>query len=1404
MPIYSVMDASNRIPGKRHRSPEVQELLDGLMYMHALAAGLGKRSRDQAGMEAQRQMKAWFGSLHVEERIKLLQLQEPAMVKLLIMLASKARALPPRRGRRMSMVKFFVFAESVPALAVSSAPSKDHLRLRSETVAASDAAAAAATAPWFENEPFVVRPDESRQNAWGDHVRLATPTETWQAWEALTESLLLVPPQPTPEARRERRGHEPASLALGIFSSTLVQDVDSFFSLLNDASAGCFLQGGMADAKTAQEMLGETAWFRSKGDYSLGELLANKIELLLCRAWHAHRQKCSSKRMGQSTRALTHPSIPSIRYLEERRSLAQFLFEDLSNSQVRLRCVVFAVAKVIRALLQEEQTGAAAASEPEAFALYRRMLEVLLLTTQLHLFRQEQENFATAAGTVPARIVQVMALDSLFTTALTDCSEADVQRGRFQALLRMELLERRTAWHQQRLFEEYDVLPMSGGKGQRTCSDDRITISTVLVSAFKKTNNKKKKKRRNKVAGAGTAAETPAVPGSPQESMLPRDADKQEKEEESEGRHFSRAVSSPPCLMSSVQKEGSPIGRELEKSLSKEEGGEKNRTAMKEYFKQTISCSVKEMATQTVLCGRNEKAEEEAGKYCGHQAEDEREGGEKEKVVVEVQNRVEEVAGTEEVAVVVEVEEEMEEEEDASSMTCDDQQGGWGVSFDNSSSSSFTSSSDPNRKALGAASNETNLKDLCLKLEAEVATLRGVLAVQRGALSQDAGGGGNKYPSYSATPPHGFEQPSYGIAPAHLHLRHLPPHQHPLFSRHVLHHMEIMSDDGRGDGGGDSAGGWQGEVSQPRASPFPPTSSTATVYSAEGTKQSIVTTAATLGTMGRLARLEGGGMGGAFAVSLPRNPSGPLHVWGERHHLHHQQEQQPQHQKQQQHHQPRQAISASVSLGGDDLVVPLHPGCPPVSTLLSSNHHHPEKPGLRLFSAGLDLIQHERGKAKHEIAHACSGFTLRQPLFDVRSRLCDDIVAFVRGVSEITASRLPQQTEAINRCRQVVQSLWPRAQVKAFGSFVSGLALPSSDVDLVICLPKVRRDAPAEAPGVLEGRNAIKETWQQELARRLRATAWVNPASIKIISHTAIPVIKMKIEPRPQPLSMPLTGGGGGGGGTSIQGLELRGDSADEAAVARGVALTGIAAGEGEVYLDVSIEGGQHNGLLANQVIAELLRENPALRPLVLVLKHFMKERGLMESYSGGLSSYGLVLMVARYLQEQSNAMDTGSLLLGFLDFYSNHFDPRTMGVSTNHRCYFSRGAQQQQHQQQHQHHPQHMPSLGPHRRVSLGGGGDLEMPEYYIQQQEEPQQQQQQQNRPVGAPFLENPYKFDPLYLEDPICPSNNIGRNCFRIFQIQRAWNDAWQALDPGSGEGAPRLNRMLSTQEVAERGA
>ena len=35
--------------------------------------------------------------------------------------------------------------------------------------------------------------------------------------------------------------------------------------------------------------------------------------------------------------------------------------------------------------------------------------------------------------------------------------------------------------------------------------------------------------------------------------------------------------------------------------------------------------------------------------------------------------------------------------------------------------------------------------------------------------------------------------------------------------------------------------------------------------------------------------------------------------------------------------------------------------------------------------------------------------------------------------------------------------------------------------------------------------------------------------------------------------------------------------------------------------------------------------------------------------------------------------------------------------------------------------------------------------------------------------------YSFDPLYVEDPLRPSNNVGRNCFRIYAIQQEFAKA-----------------------------
>ncbi|KAJ8576270.1 hypothetical protein ON010_g2940 [Phytophthora cinnamomi] len=389
-----------------------------------------------------------------------------------------------------------------------------------------------------------------------------------------------------------------------------------------------------------------------------------------------------------------------------------------------------------------------------------------------------------------------------------------------------------------------------------------------------------------------------------------------------------------------------------------------------------------------------------------------------------------------------------------------------------------------------------------------------------------------------------------------------------------------------------------------------------------------------------------------------------------------------------------------------------------------------------------------------------------------RSKLHWDLCEFAAQLQADSDARLPAQLAAQRLCTATVQSLWPRAQVRPYGSHVSRLVLPSSDVDLVICLPKVRRDAPADAAGVLEGRNAIKETWQQNLARKLKQEPWVVRDSVKTLPHAAVPIITLLTAP-------PYN-----------------------------------------VRLDISFEGPGHNASLLSA--------------------------GLAVAYSGGLSSYALLLLVARYLQEHSDTMpngfanasravqhslstvqagvaDFGLMLMGFLDFYGNRFDPRTTGISVASRCFLNRestfmAGMGDPHQVPHQYQQQYAADdaavddrtsqygyaqhwqvpIQPHGQLSpnaeaasaqglrrYGYRSSLDLPasraldgmgaatgllDY---------QQLQQQTY--------DPHKFDPVFIEDPLCPSNNVGRNCFRIMQIRRAFSAAHIALLAASRDPA-----------------
>ena len=284
------------------------------------------------------------------------------------------------------------------------------------------------------------------------------------------------------------------------------------------------------------------------------------------------------------------------------------------------------------------------------------------------------------------------------------------------------------------------------------------------------------------------------------------------------------------------------------------------------------------------------------------------------------------------------------------------------------------------------------------------------------------------------------------------------------------------------------------------------------------------------------------------------------------------------------------------------------------------------------FAAGVGKVSHQRqvssgataasdASAEQSVHHRQLNFTVgvpmnqqsnhsTVPLNGVQSRLSVEIVHFVDVISGQLRKQEGKRAKSVERLTRLVTTLWPRAQVKLYGSHITGLSLPTSDVDFVICLPAVQKDAPAVAPGVLEGRNAINETSQKMLARKLKNESWIDPRSMKLIERTVVPVIKVATKD------------------TKAKTLQL----------------------------DITFDAPSHHGLEAVDLVNNLLKEYPMIRPLVLVLKQFLLDRGLLTGYTGGLSSYCLFLMTARYLQEQAIAWaDCGALLMGFLDFYGNH-----------------------------------------------------------------------------------------------------------------------------------------------------
>lgn len=118
----------------------------------------------------------------------------------------------------------------------------------------------------------------------------------------------------------------------------------------------------------------------------------------------------------------------------------------------------------------------------------------------------------------------------------------------------------------------------------------------------------------------------------------------------------------------------------------------------------------------------------------------------------------------------------------------------------------------------------------------------------------------------------------------------------------------------------------------------------------------------------------------------------------------------------------------------------------------------------------------------------------------------------------------------------------------------------------------------------------------------------------------------------------------------------------------------------GRVSVDISIN--HINGVYAGKMVLGFLKELPALRALVLIIKAFLVQRSMNEVFTGGLGSYSIVCLAVSFLQmhpkirrgEIDPSKNLGVLMMEFFELYGCHFNYQETGISIQHGgSYFSK-----------------------------------------------------------------------------------------------------------------------------------
>ena len=258
--------------------------------------------------------------------------------------------------------------------------------------------------------------------------------------------------------------------------------------------------------------------------------------------------------------------------------------------------------------------------------------------------------------------------------------------------------------------------------------------------------------------------------------------------------------------------------------------------------------------------------------------------------------------------------------------------------------------------------------------------------------------------------------------------------------------------------------------------------------------------------------------------------------------------------------------------------------------------------------------------------------------------LTKDLIDYQKYISEKINRKRQLIKNLINEIKKTLNLLTQDYEIQIYGSYANNLCMPWSDLDLVLVNKNANINILLENENndnILLEQNLEQQSDTASIANSDSTKESINPSMNPPNQNGLLIYLYYKLKGMPWIKQIILT-----------ENLSIK--------ILRIITIDAYS----EMSIDISFDSEKHNGLKCVNLINSYLTEYKVLRPITIALKAILQSANLHNPNKGGLSSYGLILMVVSYIQSQrdnfglKNEPDLiGKIFYGFLKHYGILFD---------------------------------------------------------------------------------------------------------------------------------------------------